>query len=308
MSYVCIAMLFFASFFTSTIALAATFETARIVGNVPVANGGGSHEIAFVKPDRSAFEGFVPGDLIVLRKKGFEPHEIHVYALSYFTHKGDRIKIIVYPRERPFLKPLSLQLCESGVPNDSYEIKVLHAEIPLSFFSGPISMVGFGTAVTRQVGFLRYIEENFEALQRENRDSQSLIELVHSVSSKDKDSIFLKAEFERIQKALPGVFTYQTYLTGPPPGKPRFQKKSLAGVSALDQFFDSFSQNMIERNITQPWGFLVTGPDATCKQESAIEDEYEAIIAERRGLDPDHTPLHVFRSKWEETKLTPDWF
>lgn len=317
MSYVCTAILFFASLVTSTSALAAKFEKAQIVENIPIVDVGGSHEITFVKPDGGAFEGFVPGDLIVLRKNSIVPHDIHVYALSYFTHTGDRIKIIVDSRYRfnmdesmipSIFQPLSLQLCKSSVLDDSYEIKVLHANIPLNFFSGPISMVGFGKAVTRQVGFLRYIEENFADLQQGSPVSQSLITLVHSVSVKDQNSIFLKEEFMRIQRALRGVFVYQTYLTGSPEGKPRLQKKSADGLSALDRFFTSFSQEIIERNITKSWGFLVTAPDATYKQESKIEDEYEAIITERRRIDSDHTPDQVFRSKWKVTDLSPGWF
>ena len=48
---------FFSSLVTSTSALAAKFEKAEIVENIPIVDVGGSHEITFFKPDGGAFVG-----------------------------------------------------------------------------------------------------------------------------------------------------------------------------------------------------------------------------------------------------------
>ena len=302
--------IFFCLCWTSICLRAAQFEPTVLEENVAVADSE-SHELTFSKPDGAGFADFEPGDLIVLRKKGIIPHDIHVYALSYFNQIGSKLKIMIDPRYRlrmeglpSMFQPLSAQLCGAEVGERSYEIKVLKARIPLSFFSGSISMIGFGKAVTRQIGILRYIEEHMDQVQ-----PGAFISMVHSVSYKEKNNIFLQEEFRRLESSLRGVFSYKPYLTGPPPGNIRFQKVDPeTGVSALEHYLDTWAVRMQNENGILFWSFLVTAPDATYKEESKIEAEFEALLATRRMEFPAKTPYRVFRSTWDVTKLTPSWF
>lgn len=305
------AFFFFALLSSSLLLFAETqFERARITKIESIDN---SHacEIEFEKSDATNFSDFAAGDLLEL-KNPWQMHHRHVYSISRFNKGGTRLSIIVdqeyktgYRQKLPSpMQHLSSQLCKAEPGDEKYHIKILKARAYSTntkddanfsaVWTRPIAMVGYGGAVTRQLGFLRHVAD-----MKDNWNKHHPIWLIHIVH--DGETHFLETKFRELASSeLKGIFHYIAAPSNSSVGVPHFQEDIPGLRSHFNYFLDEFIATLTKQNLNaNDWTLLVAAHDATHYQRSEVEEELQEKFEARFHHDHEMSSRFI-RSQWIE--------